>query len=231
MEDSRGVDGAAGGCDALAQQWSDRRLTNGQNRRIHPTSTSTPSHTPPQGSSLIPLWVLSLLLGRGSMVADLGGSLRQLVGLGQEQQPSFQADPCLLRRAGADADDAAWVVWDEWVACRRELLGGAAGDGDGAGWLATAPRHWGSGGSKAAAVLIELERAEARPLEWAVRQAMGNLPVAWKMVVVAGSEAVAATVEGLFDEEMGVGKVEVVRLPLDERKEDSKVCVCGSGSG
>ena len=157
------------------------------------------------------------------MMADMGGSLRQLVGLGQEQQPSFQADPCLRGRAGADADDAAWVVWDEWAACRRKLLGNAAGNGS--NWLATAPRHWGSGGSKAAAVLIELERAEARPLEWAVRNTMDNLPVAWKMVVVAGSEAVAATVEDLLAEEMGVGKVEVVRLPPDERKEDSKVCV------
>lgn len=176
-------------------------------------------------------------------MSDIGGSLRQLVGLGQEQQElepppsSFQSDPCLLRgRAGADADadadaDAAWVVWDEWAACRRKLLEGAAGDGDGAGWLAAAPRQWGSGGrSKAAAVLIELERAEARPLEWAVRNAMDNLPVAWKVVVVAGSEAVAATVEGLFAEEVDVDKVEVVRLPPDEGIEEGKVCV-GMGMG
>lgn len=158
-------------------------------------------------------------------MVDLGGSLRQLVGLGQPQP----FDPCLQDQ---------WVAWDEWSACRQQQQQDQSGEEE--GWLAAAPRHWASDDAKAAAVLIELQRAEERPLGWAVHNLIENVPVAWPVVVAAGDEGIAAAVERLFEEEVEAGKVVVQRLAPDEEhgSEEGKVCMwvwvlggMGMGSG
>ena len=190
-----------------------------------------------QGSSLLPLWLLSLLLGRGGGGGGGGGNggsgpsdwvPRQLVlggsgGQGGEggQQPQQQHDPCLEQ-------EGAWTVWEDWRLCHQSQ-GMEVGDD----WLAAAPPHW--EGFEAAAVLVELERADARPLRHAIRNAMENLPVLWRVQVVAGSDAVEATVLRLFPVEVEVGKIVVTQAIVEEEEEklEGKVScwVCDWGGG
>jgi hypothetical protein len=180
----------------------------------------------------VPLWLLSLLLGRGGIGGGSEGSLggwRQLLKIGGHHHDD---DPCLQ-------PGGAWTVWEDWRRCRQRAQQeeeGGEEPGGGGGWLARAPRHWEgpAASASASAVLVELERAAPRALGHAIRNALENLPVAWRVQVVAGSEEVAAAARALFAEEAAVGKVVVTRVGAggeEGRGGDSKVGVGVKGEG
>lgn len=161
----------------------------------------------------MPLYLLSLLWGHGGISMssivqqDPLGGLRQLVvggdgagGIGIDSG-RISSDPCMMGIAGA------WTVWEEWRQCRQEAL---ADEGSWR-WVREAPRHWEE--STASAVVVELgsdEKDRVRPLAYAIRNALENLPVPWRVQVVVGSPEVEAAVMDKFPVEVEVGKIVVV---------------------
>lgn len=212
----------------------------------HTRHTRHTHHITIKGSSLVPLWLLSLLLGRGGM--GIGGGLRQLV-LGGDASASsgggnsMANDPCMQ-------DQGRWTVWEEWRQCRQEQGQEGGGEEEEEGWLWAAPRHWEEeeeGEEGASAVLVELgptsknddgngngngtdnDARRLRALRYTVRNALENLPVPWPVQVVTASDAVEAAVREAFVGEVGVGKIVVVRM--DEEEEEDKVVGDSSSSG
>lgn len=150
------------------------------------------------------------------------GPLRELVAVGGGAGVAGLADPCM------QGPEGAWTVWTEWRACRRQLLvvteeqeKQQQEEEKDLDWLAEAPRHWAD--CKAAAVLVELRRAEPRSLlKFGVKNALENLPVAWCVQVVVGSGAVAETVATLFEAEVSVGKVLLTRVAAGKEEEEEQ---------
>lgn len=211
----------------------------------HTRHTRHTHHITIKGSSLVPLWLLSLLLGRGGM--GIGGGLRQLV-LGGDASASsgggnsMANDPCMQ-------DQGRWTVWEEWRQCRQEQGQEGGGEEEEEGWLWAAPRHWEEEeeGEEASAVLVELgpnsknddgdgngtdnDARRLRALRYTVRNALENLPVPWPVQVVTASDAVEAAVREAFVGEVGVGKIVVVRVAEDEAEEEEGEEVGGKSSG